>query len=209
MHGHWQPQAGCLAHAFDQREIVGAGKLGQARIAHERFEADHSPFGHGVHVTDASRHESAPDAEINNRSGLEGRSFAVEIDGADRARGGVQRHVEEQRAAARRQRAATGRRTLPLCPTRFVEVEMHIDQSGQDGETNRVDLFATTCQLRANRDNHAVLDGQIGSTHTIGGNDVSAAYDYINHARSPRETPTPSPVPQQHLRRAPPRQGDD
>ena len=62
--------------------------------------------------------------------------------GVDRARRRVERHVEEQRAAAGRQRAAAGRRAFPLGAARLVEVQVHVDQAGQHEQAARIDLLA-------------------------------------------------------------------
>ena len=44
----------------EQRLIVGARKLRQPRVAHERLEADDAAGGHLRHLGDGTRHESAP-----------------------------------------------------------------------------------------------------------------------------------------------------
>ena len=45
-----QAASGGNAHAFEQREVVGAGKFRESRVAQECFEADHAARGEFLQV---------------------------------------------------------------------------------------------------------------------------------------------------------------
>ena len=55
---------------------------------------------------------------------------------------GVERHVEEQRAAARGQRAGTGFDALPISAARLVEMNVGVNDAGKDVQAGGVDDFA-------------------------------------------------------------------
>ena len=162
VHGHRQPEPRRLAQAVEERRVVGAGKLGQARVAHERLEADHAFRGHFGHLGHGARHEPAPQAEVGNRRRFERRPLRVHLAAVHGARRGVERHVEEHRAAAGRQRAAAAGRAFPLGASRLVEMDVHVDHRGQHQEAAGVDLLAGPRQLRSDRGDAPIVDRDVG-----------------------------------------------
>ena len=140
MDGDRQVQARGLAHAFRQRRVVGVGKLRKPRVAHERLEAHHSALGHCRHLTDRPWNQSAPEPEVGDRRGFQRLALAIDLIGAHGARYRVQGHVEEERASTCSERATSGAGALPLCMSRLVEVQMHVDDAGKNVKPARVNL---------------------------------------------------------------------
>ena len=60
----------------------------------------------------------------------------------------IERHVEEHRAAARCQRARTGFNSLPIVAARFIEVNMRINQPGENVQVRQRSHFLRAQALR-------------------------------------------------------------
>ena len=75
------------------------------------------------------------------------RAFVLERRADHGARRGVQRHVEEQRAASGGERAAAGGGAFPFGAAGFVEMQVHVDEARKDGEAARIDFLAGSGQL--------------------------------------------------------------
>ena len=87
----------------------------------------------------------------------------VDFSGVHRARRRVQRHVEEERAAAGRKRPAAGGRALPLRSPGLVEMHVHVDDAREHEQPVRVDLFPSTCEVRPTPPDRAVINRQVCS----------------------------------------------
>ena len=130
------------ASRIPSRSVLSSAyaKLGKARVAHERLEADDAALGHRGHLIDRARHEPAPQTEIGDRRRFERRALRVDRVCGDRARRRIERHVEEQRAAAGRERAAAGFGAFPLGASRLVEVQVRVDEPGKYVQAGRIDF---------------------------------------------------------------------
>ncbi len=91
-------------------------------------------------------------------------AFAVELARVDRAGRGVERHVEEERAAAGCQRAASGGGAFPFGAAGLVEVEMDVDDAWENMQSAGVDFFGGAGKVRADGGDPAVFDGEIRLT---------------------------------------------
>ena len=128
-----------FAQPVEQRPIVGARKLASPDEHMNALKPDDPVGGHACHVADVAGHQSAPQREVGDGRRFERRALAVEVRRRDGAGRRVERHVEEQRAAAGRQRAAAGGRSFPFGAARLVEVDVDVDEPGQDEQTRGVE----------------------------------------------------------------------
>jgi len=85
VHSDRQTQLRRFPQSVIERRVVRAWKLRQARIAHERLEADHTAVRHLRHLGHRARHESAPQTEVGNRCGLERCALAIDLACVDTA----------------------------------------------------------------------------------------------------------------------------
>ena len=107
---------------------------------------------------------------------------------------GIERHVEEQRAAASRERSTASRRTFPLRPPGFVEVQMHVD--ARQHELPVASIFAAARDVGRYFANPSILDREVRALLTAGGDQGSAAYHDVAHAcASARSSRNVSPTP--------------
>ena len=143
----------------EERLIVGLLEVVDARVAHERLEADHAAVGELVEPVEVAGDEAAPEAEVDERRAAGGLELEVERGAVDRRRRCVQRHVEEARAATGGEGGGAGREPLPLGAARIVEVHVRIDDAGEDVEAGGVDLRRGIArELRADLGDQAVED---------------------------------------------------
>ena len=146
-------------------------KFRQTGIAHERLESDDAPLSHLGHVANRAWNKAAPHAEVGNRRLFERLSLAIDFACIHGAGSGVQRHVEEHRAAAGRERAASSRRAFPLGATWFVEVHMNVDGAGKDEEPACFDFLGVAAgHLWSQLDDTPVFD-QTGRRVVVVGGD--------------------------------------
>ena len=171
--------------AIEQRHVIGARELGQTRVAHERLESDDSPLGHVGHVRHGAGHQPAPQREVCNGRGLERGAFAIELAHVHRAWGRIERHVEEERAAAGRKRAASRRTAFPVRPAGLVEVQVHVDQARHHQQAAGIDLQPAASDVRRHLANAAILDRHVRSLLTARRHHCSSADDQICHAGVP------------------------
>ena len=123
--------------------------------------------------------------EVGDRRGRQGGVLACELVGVDGTWRGVQRHVDEGRATACRERAAAAGRTFPVGPARLVEVHVRVHDTGKDVQPCRIDDLSRGRQLGADGRDAPVFDGQIGAYDAVGRHQQSAANQDVMHgARS-------------------------
>ena len=187
MDGDRQTKPRGLTQSVVERPVVRARKLGQPRVPHERLEADDALLGHVRHLGHRAWHEPTPEREVRDRRGLERRALALDLARVDAAGRRVERHVEEQRATIRRQRAATGGRAFPPGSPRLVEVQVHVDDTGHHHESRRIDLLSRARGARTDRRDASVLDGNVRGCDASGQHDSAAAYDEVSHEGSRRQ----------------------
>ena len=114
----------------------------------------------------------------------------------DGARRGVQRHVEEQRAAAGRKRPAAGGSALPLGAPRLVEVQVHVDDAGEHQEPVRVNLFPAAVSVDRHLGDRAIIDRQISRAESARRDERSPTDHDVAHVCAPaRSSRNASPVP--------------
>ena len=110
--GRLEPRG--LAHAVEQRHVVGPRKLRQAGVAHERLEADDArarpapPCSSRLPGTRPPHSAKSAIELAASAARLRSNSAAVTVQGVELS--GMSKNV---RAAAGRERAAAGRRRLP------------------------------------------------------------------------------------------------
>ena len=156
VHGDDPVQSRRGRHSGVQRRVVGAAEVLDARVRHEGLEADHAALGELLHVPDAPRHQTAPEAEVDARGRLRSGQLGVEGLRVGRRRRRVERHVEVGREAAGGERRAAGRDPLPVRPARLVEVHVWVEPAREDQLPARVDLAPGALQLGLDRGDHAV-----------------------------------------------------
>ncbi len=127
MHGDGQIQPRCLAHPVEEREVVGARKFRQSRVAQERLETHYAARSQFFHFADITGHKAAPQCEISDGGGCQGGALAVELARIDSAGRRVERHVEKKRPTSGGERTAAGCGSFPIRASRFVEMNMRID----------------------------------------------------------------------------------
>ncbi len=166
--GDDQPGTPRGAHPLEQRHVVHGGELVQATVAHERLEADHAARRQLVQFRQVQRRQAAPQAEIQPGLRLAQHPFFRESPRVQQRRRGIQRHVQEARRAARRQRARAGVEALPVRAARFVQVHVGVHHAGEDVQSGRVDLLAGGREhVQRETDDPPVLHGQIGPHRTV------------------------------------------
>ena len=185
--GDDQPGTPRGAHALEQRHVVCGRELVQATVTHERLEADHAARRQLVQFREVQRRQAAPQAEIQARLRLAVRAFLREGPRVQQRRRGIQRHVQEARRAACRQRARTGLEALPVGAARFVQVHVGVHHAGEDVQPGRVDLLAGGRE-HVQREAHdpPVLHGQIGADRPVRGHERSTPDQQVErHQRAP------------------------
>ena len=164
-----KPEPSRSLHALEERPIVGLLEVVDARVAHERLEADHAAVGELVEPVDVAGDEAAPEAEVDERRAASGLDLEVERRAVDRRRRRVQRHVEEARAATGGEGRGAGREPLPVGAPRIVEMHVRIDDAGEDVEAGGVDLRRGIArELRPDVGDQAVEDPDVGPCNTVG-----------------------------------------
>ena len=132
--------------------------------------------------------EPAPEAEVDERRSAGRRDLEVERGAVDRRRRRVQRHVEEARATTGGEGRGAGRESLPLGPARIVEVDVRIDDAGEDVEAGGVDLRrGIALELGADLGDQAVEDPDVGPCNTVRPYHPGSADENIEGAHCRRE----------------------
>src|SRR3954468_20689784 len=103
MNGDDSPHTGALFHSSPQRLIIHTGKILDAAVRHECFEADHSAFIKFLQPTQIAGHQAAPESEISYRTGLRRGDLLVETGAIRGRRMRVQWHIEEHCPSPRSQ----------------------------------------------------------------------------------------------------------
>ena len=74
----------------------------------------------------------------------------------------VERHLEHRCRAAARSGARSGGETFPLGATRFVEMNMGVDDARQNDQSGRVNFFrGRTAEVFAERDDPSIRDSDV------------------------------------------------
>ena len=188
VHGDRQPEPGGDRHALVERDVVDVGELVDARVRHERLQADHAALGELLEPVEVAGHEAAPEAEVDARRGPRRLELGVEGGAVEHRRRRVQRHVEERREAARGQRGAAGREPFPVRAAGLVEVHVRVQPAGQDEQAARVELLARAGQLRLDGRDQAVGDRRCraASPRTIRSNTRTSSPRRSRAPRRPR-----------------------
>ena len=147
-----------VLHAAERPLIAGGDGLFWSQAGAEMKEF--------VELTGIAGDESAPEGKVCDGGGGESSSFAIKFARVDGAGRGVQGHVEEERAASGCQRAAAGFRAFPISAAGFVEVQVDVDESGQDCEARSIDRVLRRREFRGYCNDPLVFDGYIGGQDT-------------------------------------------
>src|SRR5205807_7311206 len=178
-------QMGYSLHAFPQNRFVARRELVDAARAHERLEADHSALGELLEVTEVVRDETAPPAGIEARRAL--RSFPLEVERLGRCsdREVVERHVDETRVAAGRQRGRARCNRLPFGSTRVVEMDVRVHAAGEDMHAGGVYVTGRRGgEVRADRGDGAVRDADVRDGDGSARDDAAASDDQVELAHA-------------------------
>ena len=98
----------------------------------------------------------------------------------------IERLVEEEGAAARRQRAAARLGPFPLGSSRLVEMKVHVDEPGKHVKAGRVDLLCGALQVGRDLDDAPLGYADVRFHAAVRADERAAADDGVNHdARVP------------------------
>ena len=184
MHRDELAQSRRAFHPLAQRVVIHAGKILNAAAGHERLEANRTALAEFLQLVQIVRHESAPEGEVRQRPVLRDRKFLVEALAVNRRRMGIERHVEEHRPAPRRQRARAGFDSLPIRAARIVEVDVRINQAGENVEPLRVnDLARRTLERCLQRDDSSIRDANVQDALGHWQDDRASADDEVKSAQ--------------------------
>src|ERR1051325_1925783 len=142
MDGDELAKAGRALHACTQRKVIDVRELVDAAGAHERLEPNDTAGVQFLELVEIVRHQSAPQGEIGEGTGFGCRPLLIEAVAVERGGMGIERHVEEYRATARRQGARAGFDSFPMRAARFIEVDMGIDKAWENVEARGIDHLA-------------------------------------------------------------------
>src|SRR6202000_1371530 len=140
-------------------------------------KTDDAPIGQFRHLRQVARNQPAPDAEVRDGGSLEGSAFSVELARVNGAGRGVERHIEEDRAASRRKRATAGRGAFPLDAARCVEVQMDVNQRGENMQAPGID-FGRPGKFWLNGRDRFAFDSNVGAKESLGCDNGSPAYNH-------------------------------
>ena len=162
VHGHRQAQARRALHPLQQRQVVGGLELLHAAGRHEGLEADDAPCRELVEAVAVAWDEAAPQRHVDARDARRRGNLGVEGGAVDGGRDRVERHVDRARRAAGRQRGGAGREALPVGAPGLVEVDVGVDDAGQDEQPARVELLARRAgELGVGGDDPPVGHGEV------------------------------------------------
>ena len=142
MHGDDQTELRGAFHPGAQFLFIHRREIIDATVAHERLQTDDATITQCFELLVIAGNQSAPEREIDERLHFGSGALEIETPAIDRGRLCVERHFENGRRAARRCGARAGGESFPLGATRFVEVNMRIDDTGKDVELCRIDFLA-------------------------------------------------------------------
>ena len=173
-------------HRAPQLRLADTRKLVHARRHEEALEAADASIDERVELIVVSRHDAAPEPDIDVTLSARCRSLRLERRDARRRRNAVERHVDERRDAARRRRARGGIKAFPLGASRFVDVDVCVDDARRNDEIADVDGLGSVdgFVVRANARDDAVLDLDRGRPLTVRQHDASAANQHFSGWRA-------------------------
>ena len=201
MHGDRQPKTRRLTQSVEQRCIVGAWKLGQARVAHERLETDHATVGHCRHLADTTGNEAAPQREIGDRRSLErarlrSNSSTFTVHGVELS-GMSKNSVPPPAASAPLPVAAPSHSVRPGS----LKCTCTSMRPGSTNSPSRVNLVAAAGQRRTDRSDAAGVDATSAPLASARRDHDAAAHDDIDHREPPPRSSSsavPTPAPRRH-----------
>ena len=169
--------------------VVHAGIAVQARVAHERLRSDHPAGVQLPQLPQIGGHDAAPQTVVHDGPVGDGRRLEGQAGAVQGGRIVVERHVQEGGDPAGGGRGAAGGVPLPVGAARLVEMDVAVDQAGQQQPAAGVDaslgLNASRAWLQDGR--HApVADGQVSPQQLVLGDEGSTSDQQVSlhHASS-------------------------
>ena len=121
---------------FGQRRpqpgVVQRRELGHAGVEQEALEADDARLEQRPQLVDVARHGPAPEGDVGRDLAVRRRSFHVQRLDGGRRRDRVEGHVDDRGDAAGDRGARRRREALPVRAPRLVDVDVAVDQAGQE-----------------------------------------------------------------------------
>ena len=184
VHCHQQAQLGRPLHAFVERLGVHAGKTGRSAVTHERLYADRAGGFQAGQLVEIARDESAPEREVRTGPLLGQRPLHAQAGGIEHGWLGVERQIEETRAATRREGGGARREAFPIAAAGFVELHVGVDDAGENMATGRVEGgFAVLTDFRCDLYDLAAQDAKVRMLHAVRRDQLAAPDDEIEAFR--------------------------
>ena len=152
-------------------------ELVDSRGDQERLEAKDAVVQQPRELPGIAGHHAAPEADVDVRL-LLGR-LQLGLEGLPCGRGGdaVERHVHQRGDASRGRGAGRGRKSLPAGPPRLVDVDVGVDQAGEDDEVSAIQQSIRCLVPGAEAFDLPLADVDGGGTCAVDGHDAAAAED--------------------------------
>src|SRR5262249_42939163 len=151
-------------------------KVVDARMTEERLEGADARVEQGLHAAGSAGHDASVKSAIDPRlprGGLLLLLQGIQVRGHGTA---VQRHVYERGYAPRGRSPRRGPEAFPFRATRFVDVDMRLNQPGQNDELTDVEN----------------VTGERRRTGVVYGDDALAADPYVGRAATARRANSPA-----------------
>ncbi len=142
VHEQRRAEARDLGHAGAELGLVYVRELGDAALGEEALEGQHAfleEVAQAAVRTGVAGNEPAAQRDVDAGLLLERAHLGAEAFERGGRRHAVERHVDEGGDAARGRRAGRGGEALPLGAARLVDVDVRVDEAGQDAEIARVE----------------------------------------------------------------------
>jgi hypothetical protein len=131
VHDHQRVEARELLEGRPQLSPRQRWELVHARVHQEALHAEDARLVQAPQVADVAGHRAAPEAHVDVALAVRRRALDLQGGDVDGRRQAVERHVDDRRDAPGR--GGTGRRgeALPLGAARLVDVDVGVDEPGQ------------------------------------------------------------------------------
>src|SRR5690606_24701721 len=140
---------------------AGSGENSDSRVDHEGLETADALGDQPVHVLLRPGYHPAPERHVTCDGRPRRGPLLVQGGDGDGRRDRVEGHVDDRCRAAGDRGSGGGGETLPLRPSRLVDVDVAVDEAGEDDQVTEVDVGGAITDL----DDRAALVSDGGGTN--------------------------------------------